>query len=139
MLDEVAAQDLDHIVGWCLHGRCFVIHEPKDFVEIILPRYFREKKIASFHRQLHLYDFCRITTGRDRGAYYHELFLKGKAFLSLYMNRTKIKGTRIRPRNNPKAEPNFYNMPFVGSTQKTDMQENARDHKGSENTKTCSS
>lgn len=63
--------------------------------------------------QLNLYGFRRITTGRDKGGYYHELFMRGRALLALKMQRTKIKGTGARKPSQPKSEPNFYSMPFV--------------------------
>lgn len=37
-------------------------------------------------------DFKRITEGKDKGAYYHELFLHGRPALATQMRRTKIKG-----------------------------------------------
>jgi hypothetical protein len=44
----------------------FVVHRRNDFVEHIMPIYFRMSKFSSFQRQLNLYNFNRITTGRDR-------------------------------------------------------------------------
>ena len=69
------------------HGRCFVIHKPKEFVAKVMPLHFRQSKITSFQRQLNLYGFNRITKGLDRGGYYHELFLRHKAFLCANMVR----------------------------------------------------
>lgn len=57
-----------------------------------MPKYFKMGSFASFQRQLNLYDFVRISEGPDRGAYCHELFIRGKPLLSTTMRRTKIKG-----------------------------------------------
>lgn len=38
VLDEVERDGLDGIISWAPHGRCFVIHEPKEFVEQVLPK-----------------------------------------------------------------------------------------------------
>ncbi|CAJ1953998.1 unnamed protein product [Cylindrotheca closterium] len=114
MLEAVQNEGLEHIVSWQPHGRCFVVRDPKAFVPI-LDKHFKVTKIASFQRQLNLYGFQRITKGRDRGGYYHELFLRGKVFLVQNIHRVKVKGTKIRARSNPEQEPNFYAMPFVGT------------------------
>jgi len=119
MLDGVIAEGLEHVVSWQPHGRCFVVHKPKEFVEL-LPKYFKLSKIASFQRQLNLYGFQRLTRGSDRGGYYHELFLRGKVFLSHNIQRVKVKGTGVRARSNPDQEPEFWQMPWVNATQKGD-------------------
>jgi len=119
MLDGVVAEGLEHIVSWQPHGRCFVVHKPQEFVEL-LPKYFKLSKIASFQRQLNLYGFQRLTRGRDRGGYYHELFLRGKVFLSHNIQRVKVKGTGVRARSNPDQEPEFWSMSWVNANQKED-------------------
>jgi hypothetical protein len=53
--------------------------------------------------------------GRDKGGYYHELFLRSKRFLSHRVQRIKIKGTGARKPSSPETEPNFYNAPFLPS------------------------
>ena len=72
------------------HGRCFVVHKPKEFVADVMPTYFRQSKLTSFQRQLNLYGFVRITKGPDRGGYYHELFLRHKLFLCATMVRYRL-------------------------------------------------
>mmetsp|Transcript_13551 Transcript_13551/g.30763 ORF Transcript_13551/g.30763 Transcript_13551/m.30763 type:complete len:326 (+) Transcript_13551:1179-2156(+) len=119
MLDHLE-QEADNnrgIISWQPHGRCFVIHQAKALTEHLLPRYknFFSKitKIASFQRQLNLYGFQRITQGPDKGAYYHECFLRGKPHLLAQLQRIKVKGTGVRAKSNPEEEPNFYSMEWV--------------------------
>jgi hypothetical protein len=64
---------------------------------------------------LNLYGFNRLTRGLDSGAYYHELFLRGKPALSHGMFRIKIKGAGIKAANSPDHEPDFYALPPVVS------------------------
>jgi len=113
MLEHINSNEpeLASIVSWQPHGRCFLVHKPKEFTEYILPRFFQQRKYASFQRQLNLYDFSRITRqGPDRGSYYHELFLRGKKFLCRDIIRLRVKGTGTRMASNPDAEPDFYAM-----------------------------
>lgn len=113
ILDQVEQDGLGHVISWQPHGRCFSIHQPKYFVETLMPKYFRQTKLTSFQRQLNLYGFCRLTKGPDAGGYYHELFLRGKTFLTKKMIRTKVKGTKFKAASSPDQEPDFYTMPPV--------------------------
>lgn len=110
VLDQVGADGLGDIFGWQPHGRCFCIHKTKEFVDYVMPTYFRQSKLTSFQRQLNLYGFARLTRGQDAGSYYHELFLRGKQFLAKRMKRTKIKGTKFKAASSPDQEPDFYSM-----------------------------
>lgn len=118
MLNAAASEGLEHIVSWQPHGRCFLVHDPKAFVEL-LPRFFKLSKLPSFQRQLNLYGFQRLTRGQDRGGYYHELFLRDRVFLSHSIQRIKVKGTGVRARSNPDQEPNFWAMPWITQESKT--------------------
>jgi len=71
--------------------------------------------------QLNLYGFRRITSGRDEGGYYHELFLHGRPNLCLHMRRVglpkktcgdrrKIRSKQVQP------DPDFYSMKPVVPT-----------------------
>ncbi|KAL7430634.1 hypothetical protein ACHAXH_004671 [Discostella pseudostelligera] len=111
MLDQIEADGLAHVVSWQPHGRCFVVHEPKEFVRHVMPHYFKQTKIASFQRQLNLYGFSRLTGGLDKGGYYHELFLRSNRSLAYDIHRIRIKGTGVRLPTDPDNEPNFYALP----------------------------
>jgi HSF-type DNA-binding len=39
MLGELKRDGLDHIVSWQPHGRCFIVHNQKEFEQKILPKY----------------------------------------------------------------------------------------------------
>jgi len=116
ILDQVEEDGLSHVISWQPHGRCFLIHKPKEFTDYVMPKYFRQSKLTSFQRQLNLYGFSRLTIGKDNGGYYHELFLRGKVFLAKTMCRTKIKGTKYKAASSPDQEPDFYTMDPVTIT-----------------------
>ena len=114
MLSDVESMGQADIVSWQPHGRCFVVHKSQEFVDQILGSYFRQTKWSSFQRQLNLYGFGRISTGPDRGGYYHNSFLRGQPALCHAIFRTKVKGTKVRVPSNSKEEPNFYAQPPLG-------------------------
>lgn len=70
---------------------------------------------SSFSRQLNLYGFLRITTGTDYGAYYHELFLRGRPDLHNFMRRVgKPHGLDRRKHKLAEGQdPNLYDLPPV--------------------------
>jgi hypothetical protein len=107
-MDVLDRHDLTSIISWMPHGRAFLVKQQQQFASNILPRYFNQSKYLSFTRQLNLWGFKRITQGSDSGAYYHELFLRGRPYLAMRLRRQKIKGHGYKPIPNPKEEPNFY-------------------------------
>jgi len=117
-------------VVWLPHGRAFLVRKPKVFTTTIMPRYFRQTKLTSFQRQLNLYGFRRITQGPDAGAYYHQLFLRGRPQLCMRMVRQKVKGTGYKQPTDVASEPNFYKIPpikFVSSNDHVSVQQNISD------------
>lgn len=114
LLEMVDDKNLTSIVSWQPHGRAFGVIQPKQFVEKVMPAYFKQTKLTSFQRQLNLYGFRRITKGNDVGCYYHELFLRGRPFLCQGIIRTKIKGVGNWSKDKGfDSEPNFSLMPPV--------------------------
>jgi hypothetical protein len=112
MLDSMAKKQDDSIVCWQPHGRAFMVHDPKGFVTRIMPDYFNQTKYASFQRQLNLYGFSRLSHGRDKGAYYHQCFVRAQRGLCRNMIRQKIKGTKVRRSLSADEEPNFYSIKY---------------------------
>ena len=110
MLDAMDKTGDKSIVCWQPHGRAFMVHKPKDFVQEVMSHFFNQTKYASFQRQLNLYGFSRLSHGPDKGAYYHNCFVRGKRHLCKGMIRQKIKGTKVRKSLSPEDEPNFYNI-----------------------------
>jgi len=108
LMEVLDRGDMDESICWMPHGRAFAVLQPPVFVKEVLPRFFKQSKVTSFTRQLNLWGFKRITKGTDSGAYYHELFLRGRPRLCMMMRRQKIKGTGIKLTPNPDTEPNFY-------------------------------
>ena len=96
MLDKLEAEGKGDIVSWLPHGRAFMVHDPERFVEELMPVYFNQTKYSSFQRQLHMYNFSRITTGRDKGAYWNCHFQRGKPSLTVHMPRTRVNGKGTR-------------------------------------------
>ena len=80
------------IVSWCSHGRAFIVYEPKLFEKLVLPTFYGTSSYSTFQRQLNMYEFKRLSHGRDKGAYYHEKFLRGREDLVWSMKRRSHKG-----------------------------------------------
>lgn len=83
MLEGVEKDGDNHIISWVESGKAFKVHKMDDFVDNIVPIYFKQSKYKSFQRQLNFYNFTRITSGRNAGAYYHPQFLQGSKTLCL--------------------------------------------------------
>lgn len=89
MLSTVDEKHDSSIVSWLPDGKHFKVHDPRRFVETVIPSAFKQKSLKSFQRQLHLYGFQRVHEGVDKGAYYHEKFLRDDRDLCLSITRTK--------------------------------------------------
>jgi len=125
MLDAMDQARDKSIVCWQPHGRAFMVHKPKEFVQEVMSHFFNQTKYASFQRQLNLYGFSRLTHGTDKGAYYHNCFVRDKRHLCKGMIRQKIKGTKVRKSLSPEDEPNFYRMASQSQIQTISSSEKA--------------
>ena len=92
MLKDLQKSDQADIASFIAGGLAFHIHDPKDFADKIMPKYFRMGRFSSFQRQLNLYCFERIAEGPHKGGYYHEMFVEARPGLTALMKRIKIKG-----------------------------------------------
>lgn len=66
-------------ICWLPHGKAFVIRDRKIFAEKVMPKFFsRKAKYSSFTRKLNRWNFTRVSSGPELGAYYHQYFLRDK-------------------------------------------------------------
>ncbi|KAL3940909.1 MAG: hypothetical protein SGARI_000795 [Bacillariaceae sp.] len=91
MLAEAASNGKEGIVSWLPEGGAFKVHQVPLFVTDILPLYFKQTKYKSFQRQLNLWGFERLTSGPDKGAYYHTHFLRDDPELCKNLTRQRAK------------------------------------------------
>jgi hypothetical protein len=111
ILDKLEAEGNTDVISWLPHGRAFIVHDSHRFVSELMPHWFNQSKYSSFQRQLHMYNFQRITApGRDKGAYHHPSFLRGRPQLAQTMRRTRVNGKGTRRPGNPEVEPDFYSL-----------------------------
>jgi len=68
-------------VAWTTDGMGFTINSVPDFVEQILPRYFKHSNFASFVRQLNMYDFHKSREQGCENVFRHPSFLRGRRSL----------------------------------------------------------
>mmetsp|Transcript_17314 Transcript_17314/g.32793 ORF Transcript_17314/g.32793 Transcript_17314/m.32793 type:complete len:605 (+) Transcript_17314:320-2134(+) len=86
----LSREDLADVVTWMPHGRSWKVLKPREFEIRVIPAYFEHSKFSSFIRQANGWGFRRITRGKDRNSYYHELFLRGLPHLCKKMRRPGV-------------------------------------------------
>lgn len=96
MLADVESQGKEDIVSWVDDGSAFRVHKLNEFVDDVIPLYFKLSKYKSFQRQLNFYQFTRISSGPYTGAYKHPKFKKGQKILclSIVANNKRKKSAR---------------------------------------------
>lgn len=97
--------DLRDVVTWMPHGRSWRVLKPREFEIRVIPTYFEHSKFSSFIRQANGWGFRRITRGKDRNSYYHELFLRGLPHLCKKMRRPTVS-----KKAEAEYEPGFYSI-----------------------------
>eukprot|EP00934_Nitzschia_sp_Nitz4_P002679 Nitzschia sp. Nitz4//scaffold22_size323478//22591//25338//NITZ4_000495-RA/size323478-processed-gene-0.381-mRNA-1//1//CDS//3329542899//2669//frame0 len=110
MLDDAEREGKGRVVSWLAHGLAFKIHDKKTFARDILPRYFRASKYTYFSDALRIWGWQRLKNGRDKGAYFHRLFVKGQPQLTRHLTRIQMKGSMC-PWPPANGEPNLYEAP----------------------------
>jgi len=91
LLDDTYKEGKSDIVSFLPDGHAFVLYKKQKFMTDIVPKYFRFSKLTSFQRQLSMYGFRRINSGKDAGAYYHKKFLREKPSFCTQIKRINSK------------------------------------------------
>ena len=104
------------IISWMPHGRSFKIHHEGNFVERVMSNFFFQSKMSSFKRQLKMYGFHKIicNSNVDKGAYFHEMFLRSRPGLCHGIVRLDKPCTLHQ-----KDGPSFYLYPPMPSSNQT--------------------
>lgn len=132
MLTEIekGGLDLEQIVSWQPHGRCFCIRDKRAFIDTVMPKYFYQLKYVSFQRQLNLYGFKKVYgQGPDKGAYYHEMFLRGLTEMAGSIQRVKaVKGggSSRKAKSEDQPEIDFYAMPALDEKAELSLEARAK-------------
>jgi hypothetical protein len=104
----LAQKEFQDIITWLPHGRSWKVLKPNLFESLVMPLFFEYSNYHSFNRLVNAWSFRRISSGPDRGSYYHELFLRGKPHLQKYMRR--LPKTHKKLPMKKEDEPDFYAM-----------------------------
>lgn len=103
----LSRKDFEDIVAWLPHGRSWRVLKPREFEVKVIPKFFEHAKFSSFVRQANGWGFRRITQGKDRNSYYHEMFLRGLPHLCKTMKRP---GVAEKKAADPDHEPDLYKI-----------------------------
>jgi hypothetical protein len=103
------------IISWMPHGRAWKIHNRELLMTEVVPKYFTMNKYQSFQRQINGWGFKLLyQSGNDKGAYYHEYFIRGMPHLLVLIQRVppKEKMKVLKYKSSKDEEPNFYMDPL---------------------------
>eukprot|EP00522_Entomoneis_paludosa_P006076 CAMPEP_0172442360 /NCGR_PEP_ID=MMETSP1065-20121228/2812_1 /TAXON_ID=265537 /ORGANISM="Amphiprora paludosa, Strain CCMP125" /LENGTH=535 /DNA_ID=CAMNT_0013192197 /DNA_START=88 /DNA_END=1695 /DNA_ORIENTATION=+ len=99
-------KEFHDIITWLPHGRSWKVLKPNLFESQVMPLFFENSNYHSFNRLINAWSFRRMTSGPDRGSYYHELFLRGKPHLQNFMRRLPKTHKKLPMRR--QDEPDFH-------------------------------
>lgn len=69
----LAQKEFHDIICWMPHGRSWKVLKPSVFESLVMPLFFEYSNYHSFNRLVNAWSFRRISSGPDRGSYYHEV------------------------------------------------------------------
>lgn len=92
--------DNQDAISWLPHGKAFLVLDRKLFVQKVLPRYLgKATKYTSFTRKLSRWNFVRVGSGPDEGAWFNKSF-----FREYDVHKLKEMKCAKRKKSNPSKE-----------------------------------
>ena len=80
------------MIKWCDDGHSFIIYNVSNFAKNVLPNFFNHHNFTSFVRQLNLYNFHKVKTGKKgEQKYTHNEFNKKKTIEEIKLIKKKNK------------------------------------------------
>ena len=92
----------DHLICWSVEGKSFIIKNQTEFAKSLLPHYYKHANMASFVRQLNMYDFHKVMNvevgglkaEREEVEFAHPYFERGQEHLLEQIKRKVSLATR---------------------------------------------
>eukprot|EP00984_Skeletonema_dohrnii_P030543 scaffold22095_cov153-Skeletonema_dohrnii-CCMP3373.AAC.4 len=130
MLESVDSLGLSHIVSWLPNGRSFHVIDPNQFMDLVVPQFFKATKYRSFQRQLNLWGFRRIKNDQNDASWNHEhdYFIRGRPELIPKITRTRIKGKGVLPQAARKPHTAHMQTHSEGSAERARSYDDYFDH-----------
>ena len=110
ILNDKKDKNNSKYIHWTKDGQSFIITNSNDFTKYVLPKFFNHQKFSSFVRQLNLYNFHKIKTGKkEEQKYTHNEFSKDKTIeqIKLIKKQVKSKDDDLSNQNIEILEPNI--------------------------------
>lgn len=80
----LAQKEFNDIISWMPHGRSWKVLKPNVFESLVMPLFFEYSNYHSFNRLVNAWSFRRMSSGPDRGSYYHGKFTVGSSAHSFH-------------------------------------------------------
>lgn len=96
MLDEMAEKGEHSVVTWQPHGRAFMVHQPKEFVNEIMPHYFNQTKVSQ-RMTPGPPVYCCVDVPKDPDAVSSTLFPTTVCFVSTPTEPIRLFSAKPRP------------------------------------------